>query len=86
MVADKFIELQEAVGQEVTKAHLLVSFCLPLRDLKAEVRTTATNGLKGFCKALPDDVKVEANLQHILPSVQVLHMHIYIYNNHNQVY
>ena len=75
MVADKFIELQEAVGQELTKTHLLVSFASLLRDPEAEVRAAAANRLKGFCEALPNDVKVEAILQHILPCVQVLYIH-----------
>ena len=71
MVADKFTELQSAVGPELTKTHLIVAFATLLKDPEAEVRAAAAVRLRDFCEHLPEDVRVEAILQHIMPCVQV---------------
>lgn len=72
MVADKFTELQSAVGPELTKTHLIVAFATLLKDPEAEVRAAAAVRLRDFCEHLPEDVRVEAILQHIMPCVQAL--------------
>ena len=71
MVADKFTELQSAVGPDLTKTHLIVAFASLLKDPEAEVRAAAAIRLKDFCDKLPEDVRAEAILQHIMPCVQV---------------
>lgn len=51
MVADKFSEIQQAVGPEISKNELVPAFTSLLKDLEAEVRTAAASKLKGktFC-------------------------------------
>ena len=71
MVADKFTDLQVAVGPELTKTHLVVSFAALLKDPEAEVRAAAANRLKDFCEKLPADIRTDSILQHIMPCVQV---------------
>jgi serine/threonine-protein phosphatase 2A regulatory subunit A len=48
MIADKFIELQNAVGPTITKNHLVFHFAGLLKDVEAEVRASAANKIKGF--------------------------------------
>ena len=44
------MQLQKAVGPEVTKSDLVVAFATLLKDPEAEVRAAASNRLKGqFC-------------------------------------
>ena len=71
MVADKFTDLQVAVGPELSKVHLVVSFAALLKDPEAEVRAAAANRLKDFCEKLPLDIRTDSILQHIMPCVQV---------------
>uniref|UniRef100_A0A8C5DQG2 Serine/threonine-protein phosphatase 2A 65 kDa regulatory subunit A beta isoform n=1 Tax=Gouania willdenowi TaxID=441366 RepID=A0A8C5DQG2_GOUWI len=47
MVADKFSELQKAVGPEITKNDLVPAFQNLLKDCEAEVRAAAANKVKG---------------------------------------
>jgi serine/threonine-protein phosphatase 2A regulatory subunit A len=47
MVADKFTELQKAVGPEITKNDLVGAFQSLLKDCEAEVRAAAANKVKG---------------------------------------
>ena len=79
MVADKFTDLQVAVGPELTKTHLVVSFATLLKDPEAEVRAAAANRLKDFCEKLPLDIRTDSILQHIMPCVQAL---VYDQNPH----
>ena len=48
MVADKFTELQKAVGPEITKNDLVGAFQSLLKDCEAEVRAAAANKVKGW--------------------------------------
>lgn len=43
MVADKFTELQKAVGPEITRTDLVNAFQSLLKDTEAEVRAAAAN-------------------------------------------
>ena len=43
MVAEKFTELQEAVGEELSKTELVGHFCSLLKDVEAEVRAAASH-------------------------------------------
>ena len=47
MIADKFIELQKAVGPQLVKSNLVNQFALLLKDAEAEVRASAANKIKG---------------------------------------
>ena len=47
MIADKFIELQKAVGRTITKNHLVFHFCGLLKDVEAEVRASTAAKIKG---------------------------------------
>ena len=48
MVADKFCELQNAVGEQLTKTNLVHAFASLLKDPEAEVRAAASNRLRGI--------------------------------------
>ena len=48
MIADKFIDLQTAVGPTITKNHLVFHFSGLLKDVEAEVRASAANKIKGL--------------------------------------
>lgn len=48
MVADKFIELQKAVGPAITKNDLMPAFQNLLKDCEAEVRAAACSKIKGW--------------------------------------
>ena len=50
MIADKFIELQRAVGPTITKNHLVFHFSGLLKDVEAEVRASAANKIKGLLR------------------------------------
>ncbi|XP_032297798.1 LOW QUALITY PROTEIN: serine/threonine-protein phosphatase 2A 65 kDa regulatory subunit A alpha isoform-like, partial [Coturnix japonica] len=47
MVADKFTELQKAVGPEITKTDLVGAFQNLMKDCEAEVRAAASHKVKG---------------------------------------
>ncbi|XP_039578147.1 serine/threonine-protein phosphatase 2A 65 kDa regulatory subunit A alpha isoform-like, partial [Passer montanus] len=47
MVADKFTELQRAVGPEITKTDLVGAFQSLMKDCEAEVRAAASHKVKG---------------------------------------
>uniref|UniRef100_A0A671R216 Serine/threonine-protein phosphatase 2A 65 kDa regulatory subunit A beta isoform-like n=1 Tax=Sinocyclocheilus anshuiensis TaxID=1608454 RepID=A0A671R216_9TELE len=72
MVADKFSELQKAVGPEITKTDLVPAFQNLLKDCEAEVRTAAANNVKVFCENLPEDSRETIIMTHILPCVKEL--------------
>ena len=48
MVADKFTELQKAVGPGITKQDLVPAFQNLLKDCEAEVRAAACSKIKGM--------------------------------------
>uniref|UniRef100_A0A8C9W4U4 Protein phosphatase 2 scaffold subunit Abeta n=1 Tax=Scleropages formosus TaxID=113540 RepID=A0A8C9W4U4_SCLFO len=72
MVADKFSELQKAVGPEITKADLVPAFQNLLKDCEAEVRAAAANKVKEFCENLPEDSRENIIMSHILSCVKEL--------------
>ncbi|XP_019624261.1 PREDICTED: serine/threonine-protein phosphatase 2A 65 kDa regulatory subunit A alpha isoform-like isoform X3 [Branchiostoma belcheri] len=72
MVADKFTELQVAVGPEITKSDLAPAFQGLLKDCEAEVRAAAANKVKEFCENLPADVRETTIMTNILPCVKEL--------------
>lgn len=49
MVADKFTDLQKAVGPTITKNDLVPAFQNLLKDCEAEVRAAACSKIKGTC-------------------------------------
>uniref|UniRef100_A0A673MU40 Serine/threonine-protein phosphatase 2A 65 kDa regulatory subunit A alpha isoform-like n=1 Tax=Sinocyclocheilus rhinocerous TaxID=307959 RepID=A0A673MU40_9TELE len=71
MVADKFSDLQKAVGPEITKNDLVPAFQNLLKDCEAEVRAAAANKVKEFCENLPEDSRETIIMTHILPCVKV---------------
>ncbi|KAI4895572.1 hypothetical protein NFI96_001878 [Prochilodus magdalenae] len=72
MVADKFSELQKAVGPEITKNDLVPAFQNLLKDCEAEVRAAAANKVKEFCENLPADSRETIIMSHVLPCVKEL--------------
>lgn len=71
VVADKFTELQTAVGPELTK-QLIESFIALLKDSEAEVRSAASGKIKEFCCALSKDVQENVIMEQIIPVVKGL--------------
>uniref|UniRef100_A0A4W5QPJ8 Protein phosphatase 2 scaffold subunit Abeta n=1 Tax=Hucho hucho TaxID=62062 RepID=A0A4W5QPJ8_9TELE len=72
MVADKFSELQKAVGPEITKNDLVPAFQNLLKDCEAEVRSAAAKKVKEFCENLPEDSRETIIMTHILSCVKEL--------------
>ncbi|XP_070201288.1 serine/threonine-protein phosphatase 2A 65 kDa regulatory subunit A alpha isoform-like isoform X2 [Littorina saxatilis] len=72
MVADKFTELQKAVGPEITKNDLVPAFQSLLKDCEAEVRAAAAHKIKDFCQNLSADVRENIIMTNILPCVKDL--------------
>merc|ERR1712168_1174746 len=72
MVADKFTELQNAVGPEITKNDLVGAFQNLLKDCEAEVRASAANKIKDFSINLPADCQEQIIMTYILPCVKDL--------------
>jgi serine/threonine-protein phosphatase 2A regulatory subunit A len=48
MIADKYVELAKAVGPEIVKDELIMSFVGLLKDNEAEVRTAGGSQLPGM--------------------------------------
>ena len=71
MIADKFIDLQKAVGPTITRNHLVFHFSGLLKDVEAEVRASAANKIKEFCTNLPADIQEGVIMPNILPAVKV---------------
>lgn len=71
MVADKFTELQRAVGPEITRTDLVPAFQNLLKDSEAEVRAAAANKVKDFCQALDKQQQENIIMTSILPYVKV---------------
>merc|ERR1712226_962774 len=74
MVADKFTELQKAVGPEITKTDLVPAFQNLLKDCEAEVRAAAAHKVRDFCQNLDKSVQETVIMSNILPCVQDLIM------------
>uniref|UniRef100_A0A183IBZ9 Protein phosphatase PP2A regulatory subunit A n=1 Tax=Soboliphyme baturini TaxID=241478 RepID=A0A183IBZ9_9BILA len=72
MVADKFTELQKAVGPEIARNELVTAFISLLKDMEAEVRAAAAGKVCEFCEALPQPGRDQLILTQILPCVKEL--------------
>lgn len=72
MVADKFTELQKAVGPEITKTDLVPAFQSLLKDSEAEVRAAAAHKVRDFCQNLDSFQKEALIMNNILPCVKEL--------------
>ncbi|XP_027528665.1 serine/threonine-protein phosphatase 2A 65 kDa regulatory subunit A alpha isoform-like, partial [Neopelma chrysocephalum] len=71
MVADKFTELQRAVGPEITKTDLVGAFQSLMKDCEAEVRAAASHKVKEFCENLSPDCREAVIMGQILPCIKV---------------
>lgn len=71
MVADKFTELQKAVGPETTKNDLVPAFQNLLKDCEAEVRAAAAQKVRDFCQNLAPESQETVIMNSILPCVKV---------------
>lgn len=72
MVAEKFTDLQKAVGSEITKTDLVPAFQFLLKDTEAEVRASAATKVKEFCANLDKSSQEQIIMTSILPSVKEL--------------
>lgn len=72
MVADKFSELQKAVGPEITRTDLVPAFQNLLKDTEAEVRAAAANKVKDFCQNLDKTHQESIIMTNILPCIKEL--------------
>lgn len=72
MVADKFSELQKAVGPEITRTDLVPAFQNLLKDTEAEVRAAAANKVKDFCQNLDKAHQESTIMTNILPYIKEL--------------
>jgi serine/threonine-protein phosphatase 2A regulatory subunit A len=67
MLADKFTDLQEAIGPQITTQHLVPAFQGLLKDCEAEVRAAVAHKVKVFCEQLPADKQEQVIMTNILP-------------------
>ncbi|XP_063718428.1 serine/threonine-protein phosphatase 2A 65 kDa regulatory subunit A alpha isoform-like isoform X1 [Symsagittifera roscoffensis] len=72
MVAEKFTELQKALGPELTKNELVNVFQSLLKDNEAEVRSMSAQQIKDFAEALPSASRETVVMNNILPCVKDL--------------
>jgi len=72
MVAEKFVDLQKAVGPEITRVDLVPAFQYLLKDAEAEVRAAVATKVKDFCANLDKVNQVQIILSSILPYVRDL--------------
>lgn len=72
MVADKFTELQKAVGPEITRTDLVPAFQSLLKDTEAEVRAAAADKVKDFCQNLDKQHQENIIMANILPCIKEL--------------
>lgn len=72
MVAEKFTELQKAVGPEITKTDLVPAFQYLLKDTEAEVRASAATKVTDFCSNLEKSSQEQIIMTSILPYVKEL--------------
>lgn len=72
MVAEKFTDMQTAVGLEITKNDLVPAFCSLLKDCEAEVRSASAHKVKEFCQALDPANRERLIMDQVLPCVKEL--------------
>uniref|UniRef100_A0A8C5P2H4 Protein phosphatase 2, regulatory subunit A, beta n=1 Tax=Jaculus jaculus TaxID=51337 RepID=A0A8C5P2H4_JACJA len=72
MVADKFSELQKAVGPKITLNDLIPAFQSLLKDCEAEVRAAAAHKVKELCENLPIEGRDTIIMNQILPYIKEL--------------
>ena len=72
VVADKFTELQDSFGPEITKLVLVSAFTNLLKDVEAEVRAAAATKIRDFGENLPEADRVSIIMNQILPCVNEL--------------
>ncbi|KAG9510963.1 Serine/threonine-protein phosphatase 2A 65 kDa regulatory subunit A alpha isoform, partial [Fragariocoptes setiger] len=72
MVADKFTELQEAVGSQITLQFLMQSYQALLKDPEAEVRAAAAQKVRDFCEKLPQKNQKAIIMRDIMPYIKEL--------------
>ena len=75
MVAEKFTELQKALGPELTKNELVNVFQSLLKDNEAEVRSMSAQQIKDFAEALPSASRETVVMNNILPCVKVIFLY-----------
>ncbi|KAI9363418.1 armadillo-type protein [Zopfochytrium polystomum] len=68
MIAEKFVALSKAVGDEIVREELVTAFVTILKDNEAEVRTAASGQIPGFSVLIDS----ETVLREILPCVKDL--------------
>jgi serine/threonine-protein phosphatase 2A regulatory subunit A len=68
MVANHFVKLAEAVGQDIVRDELVSAYVQLLKDNEAEVRTAGAGQIPGFAKLIDRDII----LSRLLPCVQSL--------------
>jgi len=68
MLAERFVELAKAVGQDIVREDLVQAFVQLLGDAEAEVKTAAAGQIPGFAELIDRDVI----LARIIPCVQTL--------------
>ncbi|KRY92691.1 Serine/threonine-protein phosphatase 2A 65 kDa regulatory subunit A alpha isoform [Trichinella pseudospiralis] len=72
MVADKFTDIQKAVGPEAICTELSNAFIALLKDVEAEVRSAAASRVIEFCKNLPEASRENLIFNQVLPCVKDL--------------
>ncbi|XP_044732294.1 serine/threonine-protein phosphatase 2A 65 kDa regulatory subunit A alpha isoform isoform X2 [Chrysoperla carnea] len=72
VVADKFTDLQRAVGPEITRTDLVPAFQKLLKDTEAEVRAAAAHKVKDFCQNLDKAHQENIIMTSVLPYVKDL--------------
>ncbi|KRY51863.1 Serine/threonine-protein phosphatase 2A 65 kDa regulatory subunit A alpha isoform [Trichinella britovi] len=72
MVADKFTDIQKAVGPEAMCTELSNAFIALLKDVEAEVRSAAASRVIEFCKNLPEASRENLIFNQVLPCVKDL--------------
>ena len=72
MVAEKMVELQSALGEDLTLSQLVPMFAALLKDVEAEVKTAAGKKVQLFCENLPKASQEEVIMGTLLPCVKDL--------------
>lgn len=66
------LQLQKAVGTDITKLDLVPAFQTLLKDTEAEVRAAAAHKVKDFCQSLDPYQREHIIMNSILPVVKEL--------------
>ncbi|XP_049988139.1 serine/threonine-protein phosphatase 2A 65 kDa regulatory subunit A alpha isoform-like [Alexandromys fortis] len=67
-----YVQLQKAVGPEITKTDLVPAFQNLMKDCEAEVRAAASHKVKEFCENLSADCRENVIMTQILPCIKEL--------------